>query len=140
VSPWLDPRLLVIAACGGSAGIHAGLVPHHWEESHAFGVLFVLAAMSLAGVATALAVWPDALFPVFVAAGLFASLIAAFVAAEEPFDALAVATKAIEALGLLASVALVRRPVSRPGDLALAYFGLTFVLGFTIAAASGHTG
>jgi hypothetical protein len=140
VSPWLDLRLLVIAACGGSAGIHAGLAPHHWEESRAFGVLFVLAAVNLAGVATALALWPEPLFPLFAAAGLFASLIASFVAAREPLDALVVTTKAIEAVGLVLALVLVRRPLSRPGDLALAYFGLTFVLAFTIAASSGHTG
>jgi hypothetical protein len=140
VSPWLDLRLLVIGACGGSAGIHAGLVPHHWEESPAFGVLFVLAAVSLAAVATALAGWPEALFPLFAAAGLFASLIASFVAADEPRDALVVATKAMEAAGLVLALVLIRRPPSHPSDLALAYFGLTFVLAFTIATASGHTG
>jgi hypothetical protein len=140
VGPWLDLRLLVIAACGASAGIHAGLAPHHWEESRAFGVLFVLAAIALAAVATAIAGWPEALFPLFAAAGLFASLIAAFVAADEPVDALAVITKAIEAAGLVLALVLVRRPPSRPSDLALAYFGLTFVLAFTVAASSGHTG
>ena len=140
MGPWLDLRLLVIAACGASAGIHAGLAPHHWEESRAFGVLFVLAAIALAAVATAIAGWPEALFPLFAAAGLFASLIAAFVAADEPVDALAVVTKAIEAAGLVLALVLVRRPPSRPSDLALAYFGLTFVLAFTVAASSGHTG
>jgi hypothetical protein len=138
VSQWLDLRLLLIAACGASAGIHAGLAPHHWEESRAFGVLFVLAAVGLAGVAVALAGWPEALFPLFAAAGLFASLIAAFVAAEEPVDALVVVTKAIEAAGLVLAVVLMRRPPSRPSDLALAYFGLAFVLAFTIAASTGH--
>lgn len=140
MSHWLDLRLLVIAACGGSAGIHAGLAPHHWEESPAFGVLFVLAAVSLAAVATLLAGWPEALLPLFLAAGLFVSLIASFVAAREPIDAIVVVTKAIEAAGLVLALLLVRRPPSRPSDLALAYFGLTFVLAFTIAAASGHSG
>lgn len=140
MSQWLDLRLLVIAACGGSAGIHAGLVPHHWDESPAFGVLFVLAAISLAAVATALAGWPEALLPLFAAAGLFGSLIAAYVVAREPLDALVVTTKALEAAGLVLALVLVRRPPSRPSDLALAYFGLAFVLAFTIATSSGHTG
>ncbi len=140
VGPWLDLRLLLIAACGGSAGIHAGLVAHHWEESPAFGVLFILAAVGLAVTATALAGWPEASLPLFAAAGLLCSLIAAFVAAREPLDALVVVTKAIEAAGLVAALLLLRRPPSRPSDLALAYFGLPFVLAFTIAAASGHTG
>jgi hypothetical protein len=140
VSVWLDLRLLLVAACGASAGIHGGLAPHHWEESRGFGALFVLAAVGLAGVATALALWPEALLPLFGAAGLFASLIAAFVAADEPVDVLVVVTKAIEAAGLVLALVLLRRPVTRPGDLALAYFGLAFVLAFTVAASSGHTG
>jgi hypothetical protein len=138
VAQWLDLRLLVIAACGASAGVHAGLVPGHYEESHAMGVLFGLAGIGLASVASALTLWPGALLPVFAAAGLFASLIAAYVAAREPFDALGGVTKAIEAAGFVLAILLLRRRTTRPGDLALAYFGLTFVLAFTIASASGH--
>jgi hypothetical protein len=138
VAQWLDLRLLVIAACGASAGVHAGLVSGHWEDSQALGVLFGLAGIGLAGVAAALTIRPDALLPVFVAAGLFASLIAAYVAAREPLDALGVVTKAIEAVGLVLALLLLRRRPTRPGDLALAYFGLAFVLAFTVASAAGH--
>jgi len=60
--------------------------------------------------------------------------------AREPLDALVVTTKALEAAGLVLALVLVRRPPSRPSDLALAYFGLAFVLAFTIATSSGHTG
>ena len=138
MAQWLDLRLLVIAACGASAGVHAGLVPSHWDDSRALGVLFGLAGLGLAGVAAALAVRPNALLPVFAAAGLFASLIAAYVAAREPADALGVVTKTIEAAGLVLAVLLLRRRPTRQGDLALAYFGLTFVLAFTIASSAGH--
>ncbi len=134
---WLDVRLLVIAACGASAGIHAGLAPDHWDESPAFGVLFVLAAVALAGVSVALAGWPEASLPIFGAIGLFASLIVAFIAAREPVDAVVVVTKAIEAAGLVLAVILLRQPVSRPNDLALAYFGLTFAFAFIVATAQG---
>ena len=140
MAQWIDLRLLVIAACGASAGVHAGLVPDHWRDSRALGVLFGLAGLGLAAVAAALALWPEALFPLFAAAGLFASLIAAYIAAGEPVDALGVVTKAIEASGLLLAVLLLRRRPTRPGDLALAYFGLTFVLAFTVASATGHGG
>jgi hypothetical protein len=60
------------------------------------------------------------------------------VAASEPVDALGVATKTIEGTGAGLAIALLRAPAARPGDLTLAYFGLTFVLGFTVAASTGH--
>ena len=138
MAQWLDLRLLVIAACGASAGVHAGLVPDHYRDSRALGVLFGLAGLGLATVAAALAVWPEALLPVFAAAGLFLSLIAAYVAAGEPVDALGIVTKTIEVAGLALTVFLLRRLPTRPGDLALAYFGLTFVLAFIVASATGH--
>lgn len=134
---WADVRLLVIAACGASAGVHAGLVGEHWRDSAVYGVLFALAALSLAGNATALTVWPGAQLPVFLSAGLFGSLIVAWIAAREPVDALAVVTKTIEATGLVLVLRLVRGPVTRPGDLTLAYFGLTFILAFVVASATG---
>lgn len=138
MSEWLDLRLLLVGACGASAGIHSGLVVDHWEESAALGVLLGLATLALAGTAAALAVWPFASLPIFLAAGLFVALIASWIAAREPVDALGVVTKTIEAVGFVLAVLVVRRPPSRPGDLALAYFGLPFVLAFTIAASSGH--
>ena len=140
MSEWLDPRMLVIAACGASAGIHAGLAPHHWGESRAIGVLFVLAAVALAVVSLGLAGWPEASLPPFAAAGLFAALIAAFIAAGESLDAIAVVTKVIEAVGFVLALLVLLRPPGRPNDLALAYFGLAFTLAFVIAAASGHSG
>lgn len=138
MNEWLDPRILLIGACGASAGVHAGLVADHWDESPTLGVLLGLAALGLVGLATALAAWPKATLPVFLAAGLFAALIASWFAAREPVDALGVVTKTIEAAGFVLAVLVARRPPSRPGDLALAYFGLPFVLAFTIAASSGH--
>jgi hypothetical protein len=139
VGQWLDVRLLVIAACGLSTGIHAALVHPHWEEDErTIAVLFVLASIALTVVAAALALRPTWILPVLAAAGLFAALIVAYILLrDEPFDAIAGLSKADEAVGLLLSLLLLRARPTYPGDLAIAYFGLTFVLGFSVAA-GGH--
>jgi hypothetical protein len=139
VRTWVNARLLVIAAAGVSAGIHAGLTPQHYEDSPPIGVLFVLAAIALTLTAAVLAIWPDAGWPPLAGAALFAALLVSYVLfREDSFDALAAVTKAVEAVGLALSLWLLRtKPATRPGDLALAYFGFSFVLALTIAA-GGH--
>lgn len=136
---WVNARLLVIAAAGVSAGIHVGLTRQHYDESHAIGISFVLAAAALTLTAAALALWPDAAWPAVASAALFASLLVAYVLfRDDPFDALSAITKAVEAAGLVLSLGLLRiKPGTRPGDLALAYFGFAFVLALTIAV-GGH--
>lgn len=136
---WANARLLVIAAAGASAGIHVGLAPQHYRESHAIGISFGLAGAALALTAAALALWPDVAWPAVASAALFASLLVAYVLfREDPFDVLSAITKVVEAAGLTLSLWLLRsKPATRPGDLALAYFGFTFVLALTIAA-GGH--
>lgn len=139
---WVNARLLVIAAAGVSAGIHVGLTPQHYEESHPIGISFGLAAAALTLMAAALALWPDAAWPAVAGAALFASLLVAYVLfRDEPFDALSAVTKVVEAVGLALSLWLLRaKPATRPGDLALAYFGFAFVLALTIAVGgNGHT-
>ena len=139
VRTWVNARLLVIAAAGLSAGIHAGLTPQHYEDSGPIGVSFVLAAIALTLTAAALALWPDAAWPPLAGAALFAALLVAYVLfRDDPFDALTAVTKVVEAIGLALSLWLLRtKPATRPGDLALAYFGFAFVLALTIAA-GGH--
>ena len=135
----MNARLLVIAAAGVSAGIHVGLAPEHYQESHTIGISFGLATITLALTAGALALWPDASWPPVASAALFASLLVAYVLfRDDPFDVLAAITKVVEVAGLALSLSLLRiKPGTRPGDLALAYFGFTFVLALTIAA-GGH--
>ena len=139
VRTWVNARLLVIAAAGVSAGIHAGLAPEHFDRSRPIGISFGLAAAALTLTAAALAVRPDAAWPALASAALFASLLGAYVLfRDDPFDVLAAITKVVEAAGLGLSLWLLRtKPGTRPGDLALAYFGFTFVLAVTIAA-GGH--
>jgi hypothetical protein len=114
---------VVIIACAVSAGIHGALVPGHFDEGTGAGLGFVAATVLLAG----LAVWltwrtanPSALAA---AAVTFAGLLASYALATttglpvlhpdpEPVDGLALATKAIEAVGLLAATSLLWRPVA----------------------------
>jgi drug/metabolite transporter (DMT)-like permease len=106
-------RDLVIVACAVSAGIHAALAPQH---GLAAGLGFVLSAAALAGLAAALARRASRRL-LDGAIVLLGGLLGAYALAAttgipvlhpdpEPVDGLAVATKAIEALGLLAALNL----------------------------------
>jgi hypothetical protein len=114
---------LVIVACAISAGIHAALVPEHLEEGRAAGIAFAAAAVLLGGLAVLLTRSPSA--PGHAAAGVvFLGLLVAYALAlatglplvhpeREAVDGLALVTKAIEAVGLLAAVDALHGPVSR---------------------------
>jgi hypothetical protein len=101
-------RDVVILACAVSAGVHAALAPEH--------ALFVPAALALIVIAVGLARSPAPLL-VDGAIVVFGGLIVAYVLAattgipvihpvREPVTGLAIATKAIEVLGLLAALEL----------------------------------
>jgi hypothetical protein len=101
-------RDVVILACAVSAGVHAALAPDH--------ATFVPAALALGVLAVELARSPAQLL-VDGAIVVLGGLIVAYVLAattgiplvhpdREPVTALALATKAIEALGLLAALEL----------------------------------
>jgi len=114
-------RDVVILACAISAGIHAALVPAHFDERVAAGVGFAAATVALAGLAVWLT-WRSAKASALAAAAVtFVGLLASYALATtaglpvlhpdpEPVDGLAIATKAIEALGLLAATSLLWRP------------------------------
>ena len=112
----------LIVICAISAGIHAALAPDHFRETTGAGVGFVAATVLLAVLAVVLTRQPSqAAFAA--AAALFAGLIGSYALAVttgipvihpdvDPLEGLALATKAIEAVGLaLAAWAL---PWSRP--------------------------
>jgi CHASE2 domain-containing sensor protein len=112
---------VVILACAVSAGIHAALVPRHFDESTGAGLGFVGATIALAGLVgwmTWRPVSPAALAAaVVILVGLLASYALAITTGlpvlhpdPEPVDGLAVATKAIEAAGLLVAASLLWRP------------------------------
>ena len=114
---------IVILACAISAGAHGALIRDHFHEGTGPGVGFLLATMLLAVLAVVLTHGPTQLALAFTAA-LFAGLIASYALAVttgvpvlhpgvETVDALALVTKTVEVVGLLAAMSLIRRPVLR---------------------------
>ena len=113
---------VVILACAISAGIHGALAPGHFREGVGAGMGFVAATVALGGVAVWLTARPSAL-ALAVAAVVFLGMMAAYALAvtsglpllhpeAEPVDGLALATKAVEAVGLVVAASLLRRPVA----------------------------
>jgi hypothetical protein len=112
---------IVIVAAAISAGIHAALAPEHFAETTGAGVGFVAATVGLAAVVVAATLRPGNGPALLAASALFAGLLASYALAvttglpvvhpdREPVDGLALATKAIEAAGLVAACGLIRRP------------------------------
>jgi drug/metabolite transporter (DMT)-like permease len=111
---------LVILTCAISAGIHAALVPDHFEEGTGAGLGFVVATVLLAVLAVVVTRKPTQ--PALHAtATVFAGLIASYALVvttgfpvlhpePEAVDGLALFTKAVEAMGLVFAASLLRRP------------------------------
>jgi hypothetical protein len=111
---------LVILTCAISAGIHGALVPDNFEEGTGAGLGFAVATVLLAILAVVLTRKPRQLALVATTA-VFAGLIASYALVlttgfpvlhpePEAADALALFTKAIEAIGLVLAASLLRRP------------------------------
>jgi hypothetical protein len=114
---------VVILACAISAGIHGALVPAHFDEGTGAGLGFVAATLALAGLVVWLTRRPASQSALAAAAVTFAGLLGSYALATttglpvlhpdpEPVDGLALATKAIEAVGLLAAASLLWRHVA----------------------------
>ena len=114
---------LVILACAISAGIHGALVPGHFQESFGAGLGFVAATVALAALVVWLTRRPASRSALAASAATFVGLLASYALATtigvpvlhpdpEPVDGLALATKAIEALGLFAATSLLWRTVA----------------------------
>ena len=112
---------LVILTCAVSAGIHGALVPEHFDEGTGAGVGFVLATVLLVALVIGLTRYAESerllACAVITLVGLLASYLLAvttglpvFQPNPEPVEGLALATKAIEAVGVLAAWSLLRRP------------------------------
>ena len=111
---------VVILSCAISAGIHAALVPEHLDEGTGPGLGFVVSTLLLGLAAVALTRRPTQRW-LAVAAAVLSSLIVAYALAattglpvlhpeSEAVDGLALFTKAVEAVGLIAATALLRLP------------------------------
>ncbi len=111
----------LIAVCAISSGIHASLTPDHLSEGTGAGLGFLVATVLLAALAVVLTLRPQGTAAPATAGVVLTGLIASYARAittglpvlhpePEPLDGLALVTKAIEAVGLLAAAHLVRRP------------------------------
>lgn len=113
----------VILVCAVSAGIHAALVSEHFREGTGAEAGFVVATVLLGVLAVVLTRSPS---PVAFAAAVavFAGLIVSYLLVitaglpvvhpdVEAVEGLAVFTKVVEAIGLVAAASLVRRSSSR---------------------------
>jgi len=113
-------RDVLIVACAISAGIHAALAPDHFVEGTGPGLGFAVAAFLLVGLVVALTKRPVSRVPVAGAGTVLVGLLASYLLATttgvpllhpdpEPVDGLALVTKAIETVGVLAAVQLLWR-------------------------------
>jgi hypothetical protein len=111
---------IVILSCAISAGIHGALGPDHFGEGTGAGLGFVVATVLLAGLAVLLTRKPTQL-ALAGAAAVFAGLIASYALVittgfpvlhpePEAVGGLALVSKAVEAVGLVAAASLLRRP------------------------------
>jgi hypothetical protein len=112
-------RDTVILACAISAGIHGALVPDHFDESIGAGLGFAAATVLLAALVLAVTLRPASTLALAGVAAVLVGLLTSYAFAvttglpvlhpqPEPVDGLALATKAIEAIGLLAALHLLR--------------------------------
>jgi hypothetical protein len=111
---------IVILVCAISAGVHGALVKDHFQEGTGAGVGFVVAAVLLAAVAIILTHHRSQRVVVG-AAVILAGLIVSYMLVittgvpvlhpdVEAVNGLALFSKTIEVLGLLAASSLIRRP------------------------------
>jgi hypothetical protein len=139
-------RDLVIVGCAVSAGVHAALAPAHLEEGAGAAAGFAAPAVLLAWLCFALTRRVGA--PALAGAVLLLSaLLVGYALAvtsglplvhphPEPVDGLAVVTKVVELVGLLAAVNLLRR---RLASAAFAVRPIPVALTALIACFSGLT-
>jgi hypothetical protein len=117
-------RDVVILTCAISAGIHGALVQDHLREGFAPGAGFAVATVLLAGLALAVTHEASPL-ALLATAVVFAGLLVSYALAvsagipvlhpqQEALDGVALFTKAVEAVGLIAALSLKRRPGAAP--------------------------
>ena len=146
-------RDVVIVACAISAGIHAALAPDHFAEHAALGAAFAVAAALLIGFAIALTrvVSSAALAAV---ATLFGGLLLSYGLAattglpllhpdREAIDGLALFTKGVELVGLVAATRLLGRRHLSVRRFAPIPLGLTALITLfsalaSLAVSNGH--
>src|SRR3954447_5250385 len=105
-------RVGVVAACAASTGVHGALVPDHLDHEPALGAAFVAAAVLTLTISAGLAICPSSATIASLATLGLAMLIVAYALSvttgipwlsdgPERVEAVGVATKAVEAVGLV---------------------------------------
>jgi hypothetical protein len=147
-------RDLVIVSCAISAGVHAALAPAHPEEGAGAAAAFAVSAVLLACACIALThrvSTPALAGAAIVLTALLAGYALAVTSglpvvhpAPEPVDVLAGVTKAVELLGLVAALGLLRRRFPdtaltvRPIPVALTVLIASFSALTALALTNGH--
>lgn len=104
-------HLALMGAIAFSAGVHAGLVPAHLDDSALLPMSFAASAVLLSGVAVALALEPGNIWPPRAAAALFAGqLVAYLVFTQNLLDPIGVTTKLVEAAGIVLALSMQPAP------------------------------
>jgi hypothetical protein len=117
---------VVVVVCAISAGVHGGLAPEHFSHAVATGLGFVAATVVLAALTVVLARDPTSRRGLAAAAVVLAGLLVAYVLAvttgvpvlqpePESLELVALVTKAIELVGLVAAVSLLASSRSDTG-------------------------
>lgn len=113
-------RDVLIVACAISAGIHAALVRQHFAEGAGAGGSFLASVVLLAGLVVVLTLRPPTASSLLMACAVLLGLLISYGFATttgvpflhpevEPIEALALVTKAIEAIGLLVGLHMLQR-------------------------------
>lgn len=121
-------HLTLMGALAFGAGVHAGLVPQHLDESPYLGIAFIGAVLATTALAIALALDPGSAWPPRAAALLLAGqIVAYFLFTEKITDPTGVMTKLVEGAGLV--VALLMRPTPELAEQRRAYAPAYVLLG-----------
>ena len=130
--------LVLTGALGASAGVHGGLFASHLADDRGLALSFLAASLALVGAAAAVAFRPGGVSRAL-AIGLLTALLVAYLAvAHDPIDALAAATKAIEAGALLLAAGLRRLAPAEDAGTPIGVLALTIAVGLFLAGGHGH--
>jgi hypothetical protein len=135
----LDLRTTAIAACGVSGGVHAALLAVHVGSDPVLAASFGTAALLLSLAALLLAFRPELREGPALAGALFAgTLVAYLVLQADPVDFVVVVSKGVEAVGLVASLLLLRprAAVAAPGVIVI--FLLCAAFGVMVGGGHAH--
>jgi hypothetical protein len=134
-------HLTLMGTVAFSAGVHAGLVAAHWQETPLLGASFAASALLLTGLGVALGMYPASVWPPrAIAATFFVQILAYFTFTERIADPLGLATKLVEAVGMVVALAMQPTPEleAERRSFAPVYVLLVAFVVLVALQASGH--